>query len=82
MACKFLSLENCFFKVVVDLDLSAHFLEDNSANKNVASIYIYNPRKVEGINRAFELKKNLKKIKGMYNGLGEVTRQARDDLEN
>ena len=68
--------------MVVDLDLSSHFLEDNNSNKNVASIYIYNPKKIEGINRAFEMKKNLKKIKGMYNDLKEVTKQAQDDLEN
>jgi hypothetical protein len=28
------------------------------------------------------MKKNLKKIKGMYNDLKDVTRQAQDDLEN
>ena len=28
------------------------------------------------------MKKNLKKIKGMYTSLKEVTRQAQDDIEN
>lgn len=42
----------------------------------MAAIYIYNSEKVDGINRAFEMKKNVKKIKGMYTNLDEVTKQA------
>ncbi len=36
----------------------------------------------EGNNRAFEMKKNLKKIKGMYNSLDEVTKQAEVEIDN
>lgn len=67
---------------MVDLENSPKFLEDTEPNKNVVSVYIYNPLQLEGINRAFDLKKNLKKIRGMYNSLEEVTKQAELELEN
>lgn len=67
---------------MVDLENSPKFLEDSEPNKNVVSVYIYNPLQLEGINRAFDLKKNLKKVRGMYNSLEEVTKQAELELEN
>lgn len=67
---------------MVDLENSPKFLEDTEPNKNVVSVYIYNPLQLEGINRAFDLKKNLKKVRGMYNSLEEVTKQAELELEN
>lgn len=67
---------------MVDLENSPKFLEDTEPNKNVVSVYIYNPLQLEGINRVFDLKKNLKKVRGMYNSLEEVTKQAELELEN
>ncbi len=81
-ALKFLRLQSCFFKVVADVESAEPLLEESQLHKNIIAIYLYNPQRERGINRAFELKRASKKVKGMFMEIRDAAKQAADDIAN
>jgi hypothetical protein len=67
---------------VTDLTNGKYFVADTAENKRVISIYLYNHEKETGILKAFELKKENKKIRGFFMDIRQAAEQAREEIEN
>jgi hypothetical protein len=53
-------------------------INETEHNKNIIAIYLYNPEKEKGVSRAFELKRNSRKVRGMFMDLTDAAQLAEE----